>query len=43
MIGLWFAVKLFVTICLIVTLSGCASTSEGDYDRPEFTADSRPS
>jgi hypothetical protein len=40
--GLWFAVKLFVTICLIVTLSGCVSTREGDYDRPEFAADRRP-
>jgi hypothetical protein len=35
-------VKLFVTICLIVTLSGCVSTREGDYDRPEFAADRRP-
>jgi hypothetical protein len=37
--GLWSAVTLFLVLCLIVTLGGCVSTRNGDYERPEFAAD----
>jgi hypothetical protein len=36
------ALKLLFVICLTVTLVGCVSTREGDYDTPEFAANRRP-
>jgi hypothetical protein len=33
-VALLLALKVLVTVCLIVTLGGCVSTREGDYETP---------
>jgi hypothetical protein len=33
-VTMWPALKLLVTVSLIVTLGGCVSTRQGDYETP---------
>lgn len=36
------ALKLLLTICLIVAIGGCVNTKPGDFNSPELPADKRP-
>jgi hypothetical protein len=41
-VGMLLALKLLLTIHLIVTLGGCVNTKPGDTNAPEAPADRRP-
>jgi hypothetical protein len=41
-VGMLLALKLLLTIQLIVTLGGCVNTKPGDTSAPEAPADRRP-